>query len=206
MMYLIKEATNKDQTSKMKMLLSLDNNKKAPTEKIWTKNSFFGGGSKADLAIFKPNFPENNFFYPNQDTIFTMKTGDYVIYLDYVVIGQLIPVNNLPEDLDDYELKPNEAFIYLLWYNTENSFFQCIKKWLAYIMISGNSNEIFYSYGFDEEKSKILYLTHKLPLPNIFQGTAFKKHYSKLIDERQQFGNDFSKLFFILPTTTDCKE
>ena len=40
MMYLIKEATNKDQTSKMKMLLSLDNNKKAPTEKIWTKNSF----------------------------------------------------------------------------------------------------------------------------------------------------------------------
>ena len=166
----------------------------------------FGGGSKADLAIFKPNFPENNFFYPNQDTIFTMKTGDYVIYLDYVVIGQLIPVNNLPEDLDDYELKPNEAFIYLLWYNTENSFFQCIKKWLAYIMISGNSNEIFYSYGFDEEKSKILYLTHKLPLPNIFQRTAFKKHYSKLIDERQQFGNDFSKLFFILPTTTDCKE
>ena len=135
-----------------------------------------------------------------------MKAGDYAIYLDYVVLGQLIPVNNPPEDLDDYELKPNEVFIYLLRYNTENSLFQCIKKWLAYIMISGDSNEIFYSYGFDEEKSKILCLTHKLPLPNIFQGTAFKKHYSKLIDGRQQFGNDFSKLFSILPTTTDRKE
>ena len=43
-------------------------------------------------------------------------------------------------------------------------------------MIREDPDKIFYSYGWDEEKSKILYSTHKLPLPNIFQGTAFKKH------------------------------
>ena len=37
MMYLSKEATNKYQSLKMQMLLSLDNDKKAQTEKIWTK-------------------------------------------------------------------------------------------------------------------------------------------------------------------------
>ena len=47
---------------------------------------------------------------------------------------------------------------------------------------------------------------HKLPIPNIFQGTVFKKHYGMSIDQRQQFGNDFSQLFLILTTTTDRKE
>lgn len=73
-------------------------------------------------------------------------------------------------------------------------------------MVRGDSDEIFYSHGFDEEKRKTLYSTHKLPLPNMFQGTAFKKHYSMLTDERQRFGNDFSKLFFILLATTHHKE
>ena len=38
MMYLSQEATNKYQSLKMQMLLSLDKDKKAQTEKIWAKN------------------------------------------------------------------------------------------------------------------------------------------------------------------------
>ena len=34
MMYLTKEATNKDQSLKMQMLLSIDNSNKTPSEKI----------------------------------------------------------------------------------------------------------------------------------------------------------------------------
>ena len=41
----------------------------------------------------------------------TMKADDYAIYLDYVVLGQLIPVKNF-EDLHNYELKPKE-FLYI---------------------------------------------------------------------------------------------
>ena len=51
MMYLRKEATNKDQGLKMQMLLSIDNDKKTPSEKKWAKNKFFGD-QRADLTIF----------------------------------------------------------------------------------------------------------------------------------------------------------
>ena len=63
MMYLSKEATNKDQSLEMQMLLSLHNNQKAPTEKIWAKNGFFWD-QRTDLTIFKLNFTENTLFLP----------------------------------------------------------------------------------------------------------------------------------------------
>ena len=197
-MYLSKEATNENQNLQMQMLRSIDNNKKKPSDKMWAKNRFFGD-QRADLTIFKPNFYENTLLHANQGTISTMKASDYKIYPDYVVLGQLIPVKNPPKGLDNYELKPNEVFIYLPQYNIENGLFQGIKKWLAYIMIRADPDKIFYSYGFDEEKSRILYSTHKLPLQNIFQGIAFKKHYSMLIDERQQQFNNFSFFLFCQP-------
>ena len=63
-------------------------------------------------------------------------------------------------------------------------------------MIREDPDEFFFPYGFDEEKSKILYSIHQLPLPNIFQGTTFKRHYSMLIDKRQQQFNNFFKIIF----------
>ena len=48
MMHLSKEATNKDQSLKMQIILSIDNNKKTQSEKIWVKNRFFGD-QRADL-------------------------------------------------------------------------------------------------------------------------------------------------------------
>ena len=140
MMYLSKEATIKNQSFKMQMLLSIDNDKKAPSGKIWAKNEF-SRDQRADLTIFKPIFPENTFLYANQGIVSTMKDGDYAIYLDYVVLGELILINNPPENLDDYELKPNEVFIFTALQNQRTAFFK-------------DPDEIFYSYGFDEEKCK----------------------------------------------------
>ena len=51
---------------------------------------------------------------------------------------------------------------------------------------------------------KTLCSSFKHPLPNIFQGTAFEKHAKMLIKERS--AEDFSRLFFFLPSTTDRKE
>ena len=87
MMYLSKQATNKDQSLKMQMLLSIDNDKKTPSERIWTKNRFFRD-QRADLTIFKPSFLENTILYANQGTISTMKAVDYAVHLDYVVLSQ----------------------------------------------------------------------------------------------------------------------
>ena len=87
-------------------------------------------------------------------------------------------------------------------YNTKTGYFRCVNKW--YVIIRGDSNEVSYSYGYDEERSKILCSSFKLPLQNIFQVTAFEKHAKKLIEEKQT--QEASDLLFFLPSTTDCKE
>ena len=52
-------------------------------------------------------------------------------------------------------------------------------------MIRGDSDKAFYLYGYDEEKSKVLYSSFKHALPYIFQGTACKKYVGMLIEEKQ---------------------
>ena len=203
MIYLTKEATNKDQSLKMQMMFSYDKEDPANySEKIWNSNGFFGN-QRGDFTIKNPNLPENTLVYCNQGTISTLKAGDYAISLDYVVLGGLILANNCP-GLDNYKLKENEVIPYVPLYNTKNGYFRGVKKWLAYIMVQGDSDETFSSYGYDQERSKIMYSSFKHPLPNIFQGTLFKKHTKMLIKEKQT--EDSSKLFFLLPSTTDRKE
>ena len=46
-------------------------------------------------------------------------------------------------------------------------------------------DKVFYSYGYDEERSKVLYYSFEQPLLDIFQGTAFKKHVPQLIEEKK---------------------
>ena len=65
MMYLSKEATNKDSSLKTQLLLLTGDEKKVDTEKIWNKVGFFGDQT-ADFKINKANFPENTLIYVNQ--------------------------------------------------------------------------------------------------------------------------------------------
>ena len=142
------------------------------TELIWQRNVFFGD-QKGDSTINKVKFPENTLIYTNQGFVSTLKGGDYTIYLDYVILGQLICTKNLPEDFDNYECKPNEIKLCVPLYNTETGEFKGLQNWLAYIIVRGNEDEVFLSYGYDEDKSGILYSSFKQILPNIFQGTSF---------------------------------
>ena len=170
--------------------------------KKFGKNSFFGD-QKINFTIKKPNFPENALVYCNQGTISTLKDGDYAIYLYYVILSQIILANNCSPDLANYVLKDNEVIIYIPLYNNETGHFRGIRKWLGFIMVWGDPDEVSYSYRFDEERSKVLYSSLKQPLPNILQGTAFKKHITMLIEEKQT--QEKSQLFFFLPYTTDRK-
>ena len=133
-----------------------------------------------------------------------MKAGDYATCLDHLILGQIIFASNYPPGLDNYVLKDYKVIIYVPLYNTETGHFRGIKKWLGFIMVRGDSDEIFYSYGYNEERSKVLYSNLKQLLPNVFQGTAFKKPVAMLIEEKQT--QEDSKLFFFLPSTTDHKE
>ena len=90
----------------MQMLLSLDKSDTSDSEKIW-KKSFFG-----DQKSTKPDFPQITLLYCNQGIISTLKTGDYAIYFEYVILGQITLASNCP-DLDNYTLKYNEVIIYV---------------------------------------------------------------------------------------------
>ena len=81
-------------------------------------------------------------------------------------------------------------------YHPEIGHFKGVRNWLAFIMVRGDEDESFFSYGYNEEKFKILYSSHKQVLPNIFQGTSFKKHNSMFLNEKGL--QEFSKLFFLL--------
>ena len=70
----------------------------------------------------------------NQGATSVLKAGDYAVYLDYVIIAQIIPASNCPPDLDNYVFKENEVLIYVPLYNTETGHFRGIKKWLEFII------------------------------------------------------------------------
>ena len=88
-MYLSEETTTKDQTLKMKLLLSFDDKPSLDTELIWSQNGFFCD-QKGELTLNKVNFSENTLIYTNQGSILTLKGREHAIYLGYVILGQLI--------------------------------------------------------------------------------------------------------------------
>ena len=90
-------------------------------------------------------------------------------------------------------------------YNKETGLFRGVGKRLGYITLRGDKNETFFSYGYDSEKSKMLYCSMKQQIPNIFQCTSFKKHHQYLLNEKatDKFA---SSLFLFLPSTLDRKE
>ena len=204
-MLLSTESQSENQKSRSQLMVSIGENKDSNTENIWKKSGFFKD-QRIDLTIPKANFPENTLCYVNQGTVSQVKDGE-AIYLEYVILGQIMPLAN-PDpsiDLDNYQFKDNECLLYVPLYNTETGLFKGLGKKLGYISLRGDKIETFYSYGYDKERSKLLYCTMKQPLPNIFQCTCFKKHKDFLTHEKLNESNE-SSLFLFLPSTLDRKE
>ena len=204
-MLLSTESQSENQKSRSQLMVSIKENKDSNTENIWKKSGFFKD-QRIDLTIPKANFSENTLCYINQGTVSQVKDGE-AIYLEYVILGQIMPLAN-PDpsiDLDNYEFKDNECLLYVPLYNTETGLFKGLGKRLGYISLRGDKKETFYSYGYDKERSKLLYCTMKQPLPNIFQCTSFKKHKDFLIQEKLHESNE-SSLFLFLPSTLERKE
>ena len=78
-----------------------------------------------------------------------------------------------------------------------------MKEQLAYIILRGDTNEIFFSYGYDSSKSKVFHSFLKHQIPDAFVWTSFKKYFNEIKNEKR--GNENS-LFFYLPSITDRKE
>ena len=154
---------------------------------MWQESGFFDD-NRSDLTIPKANFPENKLVYVNQGSVSLVKGGGQATYLEFVVLGQLMPVAN-PDpsiNLEAHTFQENEALLYVPVYNKATGLYGGLTKKLTHITLRGDATERFYSYGYSKEKSTLLYCTMKHPLPNIFHCTAFKKYHGFLLDENKK--------------------
>ena len=93
MLFLSKEASNKDEQLKTQMLVSFEDDDSKNSENVWLESGFFDD-RRSDLTIPKANFPENTLCYVNQGTVSLVKDGEKAVYLEFVVIWQVMPVAN----------------------------------------------------------------------------------------------------------------
>ena len=204
MLLLSKEMTDKDKSMKTQLLYKPKNDDKVYSgEKIWKKNEFFQD-VRAELNLEKANIPENCLLYVNQGFLSTVKSGEIAMYLHNFIIGQLIIVANQPEDISTYICSNNEVKLLPCVYDLESGDFKGIRKQIAFIVLRGDVDETFLSYGFNKIKSKVLYSFSKQQIPNAFVSVAFQKHFDEIINENKT--DNKSLLFYFLPSVSDRKE
>ena len=202
MLLLLKEMSDKDKSMKTQLMLKSEPQNKLSGEQIWKKNGFFKD-VRAQLSLEKVNIPENCLIYINQGFLSTVKNGEIAMYLDNFIIGQLIIAANQPKDIESYVCSPNEVKLLSPVYELESGQFKGIRKQMAFIVLRGDSDETFLSYGFDKTRSKTLFSYSKQQIPNAFVSVAFKKHFEQIMSGDR---DESSALFYFLPSLSDRKE
>ena len=132
--------------------------------RVWKNDGFFKD-LRPDLNIEKVNMPENMLYYVNQSFLSTVKNDDIAMYNHNFILGQMLVVANQPADISSYVCKKNKVKLYCCIYDLSNGQSQGVKEQLAYIILRGDTNEIFFSYSYDSSKTKVLYsfLKHQIP-------------------------------------------
>ena len=117
------------------------------------------------------------------------------MYQDNFFIGQLIVAANQPSQVDQYVCKDNELKLFTCLHDIQTGEFLGLKSEIAFIVLRGDEREVFLSYRFGSEKASILYSSSKQKIPATFISTAFRKYYSKIMNERRE-KEDFSTLLY----------
>ena len=164
-------------------------------EKILKKHDFFNA-IKSDFNMEKVNYPENTLFYINQAYL-TVKNNKKIFYCDYfiLILGQIVESSNPLENISTYTLKENEVRMIRPKYNTSTCEFEGLYKTIGFLVVKGAPDEIFFDYGYDKNKSKVLYSHYRRKIPSSFFGTIFNCYRSLI--ENGEAESDFSKFFFL---------
>ena len=142
--------------------------------------------TRRELNLEKNNIPENCLLYVNQSYLSTVKNGDIAMYHNNFILGQLLIAASQPTESENYSCKANEVKLHTCIYDLTTGKFQGLKTELAFIVLRGDKNELFLSYGFETDKSAVLYSTLKQKISDAFISTTFRKHYSEIINERRK--------------------
>ena len=147
---------------------------KRNTTDIWPSYSYFKQ-KLCDFGTDKENTPEMLVFYINQGYQY-LKDNKRVYYANYYILGQKNECMNLPENLNEYQLKENEAVINHPRYDTVTREFLGLYQTLEYDMVRGDHDKYFFDYGYSKQISKILHSYHRKRIPNSFSGTFLTRH------------------------------
>ena len=205
MLLLSKEMTDKDRSMKTQLLIKSNDSseEKLSGEKVWKENGFFKD-IKPELNLEKVNMPDNTLYYVNQGFLSTVKNGEIAMYVQNFILGQLIIAANQPKDIKEHKCAENEVKLLSCVYDLESGEFKGVRLMLAYIVLRGDEDEVFFSYGYNKIKSKVLYCYSKQQIPDTFISTSFKKHFNEIMNEKKN--ESFSTLFYYLPSISDRKE
>ena len=89
-------------------------------------------------------------------------------YAGYFTWGQVIKVANVSQDIDLYQCVENEAKMYRPKYDISNGQFLGLYETVGLIVVRGDDDEVFFNYGFDNDKSKVLYSYQKRRIQILF--------------------------------------
>ena len=95
--------------------------------------------------------------YLNQGQLSIVKGGEKAIYLDFIVLGQIVPAGNADSsiNLDTYVCKDNKVIVYCPVYNKSTGVYGALTKKLGYITLRWNLNERFFRTAI--KKRRVLY-------------------------------------------------
>ena len=133
------------------------------------------------------------------------KDGKKVYYTDVFIIAQIMPLVHQPADTESHVLKENNVKMLRSRYNPASSDFFGIEYCVGMITVCNNPQEQFFDYGYNKDNDKVLYCTQKLKIPSSFKTAIFGQHTMQY--EGGAFnGQDFSQVYFYLPSTVDRNE
>ena len=171
-------------------------------ERVWRQYGFFDSG-KSYFSMEKVNYPENTILYLNQAYL-TVKENKKIYYCDSFVLGQIVEAANPPEDISTYVLKENKVKMIRPKSNAETGEFLGLYETVRFMVVRGSPDEVFFNYGYNKDKSKVLYLDYRRRIPNSFSGTIFNRHRAMI--ETGEIDSDFSNIYFFLLSITDRSE
>ena len=89
-------------------------------------------------------------------------------------------------------------------YTPQTGEFLGLYETVGFMVVRGSPDEVFFNYGFEKEKSQVLYSHYRRRIPNSFNGTIFNRHH--VLIERRSWCRIFKYLFFTSATTNINEE
>ena len=152
----------------------------------------------------KVNFQENTLFYLNQSYLIVKKKKKIFFYCDHFIVGQIIELSNLAQDVSSCTLKENEVKMVRPRYDPEAGEFKSLYETIGYLVLRDSPKKVVLNYGFDREKSKVLHSSCRRRIPNSLSGTMFNRH--RMMIESREVDSYFSNIYFYLSAITDRLE